>query len=239
MVATGTQTVADVIEKTPPRHSGRFLFILQKVDKVGHASSCFDISPGTCSAVTLPSFVVHRVEGLYGSPAKAHAVPAEVRNSNMGQWFPPWTVRREVWTDALKPCNSGISTDLLLFSELGHALAHHYRVFQRGAAHVSLRRDYLTRLRVFVSQATAMSQCGEPDDTGLSSPAPANSGSPKTIRQRDSDEELHRKSPRMTRRMHSTRMQDISAGVLSPVALSDQDPDTMTAGHLSDLSLFG
>ena len=56
---------------------------------------------------------------------KAHAVPAEVRTSNMGQWFPPWTVRREVWTNALKPCNSGISTDVLLFSELGHALVHH------------------------------------------------------------------------------------------------------------------
>ena len=65
-------------------------------------------------------------------------VPAAVRTSNMGQWFPPWTVRLEAWTDALKPCNSGISTDVLLFSELGHALVHHYRVFQRGTAHVSL-----------------------------------------------------------------------------------------------------
>ena len=78
--------------------------------------------------------------------------------------------------------------------ELGHALVYYYRVFRRGAAHVSLRRDYLTRLRVFVSQATAIGQCGQPDDTGLSSPAPASSVSPKTIPQRDSDKESPRKT---------------------------------------------
>ena len=33
---------------------------------------------------------------------KAHVVPKEVKTANMGQWFPSWTVRREVWADALK-----------------------------------------------------------------------------------------------------------------------------------------
>ena len=132
-----------------------------------------------------------------------------------------------MWTDALKPCNSGISTEVLLFSELGHALVHHYRVFQRGAAHVFLRRDYLTRLRVFVSQATAMGQCGQPDDTRPSSPGPASLGSPKTIQQRDSDGESPQKTRRMTGRVCATCVQDISAGVLSPVALSDRDPDAI------------
>ena len=150
---------------------------------------------------------------------RAHAVPAEVRTSNMGQWFPPWTVRREVWSDALKPCYLGISTDVLLCSELGHVLV------PEGATHISLRRDYLTWLRVFVSQATAtaMGQCGQPDDTGLHLLLRR----VRALRKHDSDEESPRKTRRMTRRGRSTHVQDISAGVLSPVAISDWDPDTI------------
>ena len=90
----------------------------------------------------------------------AHAVPAAVKSANLGKWFPPWTVRRQTWTDTLKPSNSGISTDVLLFSELGLPLVHHYRVLQKGTSHVSLRGDYLTRLRTFVTQSAAMSRWG-------------------------------------------------------------------------------
>ena len=46
----------------------------------------------------------------------AHAVPAAVKSANLGNRFPPWTVRRQMWTDTLKSPNSGISTDVLLFS---------------------------------------------------------------------------------------------------------------------------
>ena len=60
----------------------------------------------------------------------SHLVSSDVKTACLAQYFLPWTVGREIWTDALKPCNSGISTDVLLFSELGHALHHHYRVFQ-------------------------------------------------------------------------------------------------------------
>ena len=63
---------------------------------------------------------------------KAHAVPKEVKTANMGQWFPPWTVRRQVWTNALKPGNSGISTDVLLFSGLNISLVNHYIVLQKS-----------------------------------------------------------------------------------------------------------
>ena len=59
----------------------------------------------------------------------AHAVPATVKVANLGKWFPPWTVSREMWCDALKPRISGMSTDVLLFSESGAPLIHHYRVF--------------------------------------------------------------------------------------------------------------
>ena len=73
----------------------------------------------------------------------AHAVPASVRTTNLGKWFPPWTVMRQMWSDALNPRISGVSTDVLLFSECGHALVHHYRVFTKGISHVSLRGSYL------------------------------------------------------------------------------------------------
>ena len=62
--------------------------------------------------------------------------------------------------------------------------------------HVSFRKDYLTRLRVFATQVSAMDRCGQRSDTGHSSPAPASSGSPRTIRQHDTGAE----SPRKTRR---------------------------------------
>ena len=132
------------------------------------------------------------------------------------QYFPQWTVRREIWTDALRPCNSGISTDVLLFSELGHDLHHHYLVFQGASPHVSLRRDYLTQLRVFVSQASAMDRCGQCSDTGLSSPAPA---SPRSVRQHDMGTESPRKSRRTSRRVRLTRVQDLSSHVLSSVTV--------------------
>ena len=74
--------------------------------------------------------------------------------------FRPWTVRRQIWADALKPCHSGVSTDVLLFSEINLSLVHHYRVFWRRLPHYAFRRDYLSRLRVFVSQASAMAQGG-------------------------------------------------------------------------------
>ena len=97
----------------------------------------------------------------------AQAVSPDVKTACLGQFFPPWTVRQEIWTDALKPCHSGISTDVLLFSEMNITLVHHYRVFRRGLPHISFRKDYLTRLWVFVSQASAMDRCGQRSVPGL------------------------------------------------------------------------
>ena len=61
----------------------------------------------------------------------AHAVPATVKAANLGRWFPPWTVSRETWREALKSTVSGVSTDALLFSQNCTPLAHRYRVFGR------------------------------------------------------------------------------------------------------------
>ena len=60
---------------------------------------------------------------------------------------PPWTVRRQLWTDSLRIEHSGISTDMLLFSEVGMPLTQHYRVYKGGLPHAVFRTDYLSRLR--------------------------------------------------------------------------------------------
>ena len=86
---------------------------------------------------------------------KQHYVPDSVKAANLGSWFPPWTVTRAAWHKALKPQVSGASTDVVLFSEHGSSLVHHYRVFGRSAAHTFLRGTFMTKLRVFTIRADA------------------------------------------------------------------------------------
>ena len=63
---------------------------------------------------------------------------------------PPWTVRRQLWIDSLRIEHSGISTDMLLFSEVGMPLTQHYRVYKGGLPHAVFRTDYLPRLRALL-----------------------------------------------------------------------------------------
>ena len=55
-----------------------------------------------------------------------HHVGLLVKTANLGKWFPPWTVTRTAWNAALTQTVSGISTDVVLFSEHGAQLVHHY-----------------------------------------------------------------------------------------------------------------
>ena len=73
-----------------------------------------------------------------------HSVPSYVKAANLGHWFPPWTVTGQVWRETLKPQVSGVSTDVLLFSESGLSLMHHYWVF--GAVHGSLHGTFMGKL---------------------------------------------------------------------------------------------
>ena len=102
-------------------------------------------------------------------------------SAHLDRFFPPWTARHQIWADALKPCHSGVSTDVLLFREMNLSLIHHYRVFRRGLPHFALCKDYCSRLQMFVSQASAMAQCA------LSFPAPASSGSLWSVRPCDAE----------------------------------------------------
>ena len=86
---------------------------------------------------------------LYGSCSGAHDVPWDVKSASLDQFFPPWTVRRQVWSDSLKQQHSGISTDILLFSDINLSLIHHYRIHKRGLLHVAFRRTYMSQLRAF------------------------------------------------------------------------------------------
>ena len=63
----------------------------------------------------------------------AHTVPASVSTANLGRWFPPWTVMRQTWSDALNPHISGLSTDVLLLV----SVTTHW-----STTIVSLRREY-------------------------------------------------------------------------------------------------
>ena len=65
---------------------------------------------------------------------------------------PAWTVSRKVWSDAWSAQHSGISTDVLLFSDIHLSLVHHYRVRKRGLPHIAFRKNYLfttTRLIIW------------------------------------------------------------------------------------------
>ena len=71
----------------------------------------------------------------------AHRVPEEVKNVRLQKLIPPWTVTRKVYTESLTSRHSRISNDILLFSDIGLSLTHHYRVHKKGVPHVAFRKD--------------------------------------------------------------------------------------------------
>ena len=77
------------------------------------------------------------------------------------KYAPLWTVRRDLWTDSLRVEHSGISTDMLVFSEVGLSLTQHYRVYRGGLPHAVFRTDYIERLR---SLLPSSGQLGSPPD---------------------------------------------------------------------------
>ena len=62
----------------------------------------------------------------------SHNVPWEVKSASLEKFLSPWTVSRKVWSDALSAQHSGISMDVLLFSDIHLSLVHHYRVHKCG-----------------------------------------------------------------------------------------------------------
>ena len=93
----------------------------------------------------------------------AHNVPGEIRKSNLEKFF---SATRQVHTDSLTSRHSGISNDVLLFSEL--SLVHHYRVHKRGFPHVTFRRKYLSQLRTLLPLPTVLLIAGGSPDAACS-----------------------------------------------------------------------
>ena len=73
----------------------------------------------------------------------AHRVPEEVQSIKLETLIPPWTLTRKVYMESLTSRHSGISNDILLFSDIGLSLAHHYRVHKKGVPHVAFRSQEL------------------------------------------------------------------------------------------------
>ena len=138
---------------------------------------------------------------------QAHAVPHTMRMANLGKWFPPWTVSRKIWRDVLQPHVSGVSTDILLFSERGAPLIHHYRVFGGGGAHNSLHGNYMIKLRVFAALSEAAAHWARHRDSAHPA-VTATSPHSRKVRQRDADVDLPR---RKSRRVVSPCKPDASA----------------------------
>ena len=101
----------------------------------------------------------------------AHNVPREIKKVSLETLFPPWTVTRQVYTDSLTSRHSGISNDVLLFSDIGLSLIHHYRVHKRGLPHVAFRRNYMSQLRALLPLPTVLPiEGGSPNPTCSSLP---------------------------------------------------------------------
>ena len=83
-----------------------------------------------------------------------HKVPGETKRASLQQLFPPWTVTREQYAESLSPKRSGISNDVLLFSEVGLTLVHHYRVHSAGQPHAMFQGKYLAQLRLLLLTGT-------------------------------------------------------------------------------------
>ena len=100
----------------------------------------------------------------------AHRIPEAVANIKIEKIIPPWTMTREVYTESLTPRHSGISNDILLFSDIGLSLSHHYRVHNNGVPHVAFRKDYMLQLRAMLplpAAPLAKSVSPESDRSGL------------------------------------------------------------------------
>ena len=95
-----------------------------------------------------------------------HDAPWVEKTASIERYAPPWTVPRQLWLDSLRIEHSGISTDMLLFSEVGMPLTQHYRVYKGRLPHAVFRTDYLQRLRALLPSPGGSD---EPSVTGYGS----------------------------------------------------------------------
>ena len=134
--------------------------------------------------------------------------------------FPPWTVTRLVYTESLTSRHSGISNDVLLFSDIGLSLVHHCRVHKRGLPHIAFRRNYLKQLHALLPLPTVLLIAGGSPDAACST-LPCAAESPDVVCASP------RPSRRAIRRRRPVRVMD------SPV-LTEQDPLAAAGAQVCD-----
>ena len=98
----------------------------------------------------------------------SHRVPEEVQHIKLETLIPPWTVTRQVYMDLLTSRHSGISNNILLFSNIGLSLTHHYRVHKRVVPHVTFCRNYMSQLRALLPLPAVPLTEGRSPDPGSS-----------------------------------------------------------------------
>ena len=156
------------------------------------------LPPRPSSVVEMPSVVVHRVErcttGLDGP--SAWGSQSTGGSPKYQALIPPWTVMRKVYTESLTSRHSGISNDILLFSDIGLSLAHHYRVHKRGVPHVTFRKNYMSQFHALLSlPAAPLAERGSPEPGSSSRPSRHTFARRRITRVRDT----HRRvAPRLT-----------------------------------------
>ena len=90
-----------------------------------------------------------------------HDAPWISKTASIEKYAPPWTVRRQLWTDSLRVEHSSISTDILLFSEVGLSLTQHYR-----ALHSTTEAVYLMQYSARTISTDSGLFFGHPDSRG-------------------------------------------------------------------------
>ena len=90
--------------------------------------------------------------------AEKHGGSALEITMNVAQFFPPWTVTRDVWHAALRLDVSGVALDALLFHEAGSRLVHRYRVYQDPFPHPALRDGVIPQLLSYVGRPMAIAR---------------------------------------------------------------------------------
>ena len=149
------------------------VYVLWHTHQVRYASACGTLPLGVDPVMAVPSVMVYRLEGhaagLDGPCSRSLNVPGEIKKVSLETLFPPWTVTRQVYTDSLTSRHSGISNDVLLFSDIGLLLIHYYLVHKRGLPHVAFRRNYMLQLRALLPLPTVLPIEGGPPDPTCSS----------------------------------------------------------------------
>ena len=146
----------------------------------------------------------------------AHNVPLEVKSACLDKFLPPWTVSRKLWSDSLPAQHSGISTDVLLFSDIHLSLVHHYMIHKRGLPHIAFRKNSLSQLCALLPSPVTLppARVVSPESSGSGSLRPVSSpevvlGPARTMR-------------RAHRRRRPVRVEE--PAVVSVPVLTLQDP---------------